>query len=107
MRAILFDWMFQVCAEFENHMDTTFLAVSLVDQVLNKFSIPKMKLQLVGITGILVASKLLETQFPDLNELLFLCDDLYTHDELLKMEMDLLSKLNFSPKRVTVYTYLH
>ncbi|GAB5365385.1 hypothetical protein AAMO2058_001053300 [Amorphochlora amoebiformis] len=106
LRARLFEWMFQVNSEFENHDDTMFLSTSLVDQYLAKVVVPTDRLQLVGIASMLVASKLLETQFPDLGELILLCQSAYHRQDLLDLERGLLAKLDFRPKLATIYTYL-
>jgi len=58
MRAILIDWMMEVCCEFHLRRETFHLAVTYVDQYLSKSEpITKGKLQLVGLTAMVLATK--------------------------------------------------
>ena len=59
MRAILLDWMMEVAMEFTLKRETYHLAVSYVDRYLSIVpNVQKVELQLIGIAGLLVASKI-------------------------------------------------
>ena len=57
MRAVLVDWLVEVQQNFELHHETLYLAVKLTDRFLERELIPKERLQLLGATAVLVASK--------------------------------------------------
>ena len=58
MRAVLLDWMAEVCEEYRVHRETYHISVNYVDRFLTKFhSLPRDKLQLLGIVALFVASK--------------------------------------------------
>jgi hypothetical protein len=106
MRAILTDWLLQVNNEFENSLDTGFLAMQIVDRYLSKWDVKRNKLQLVGIASLLVASKMEETHYPDLGELLYLCDNIYTREQLVEMESTIMRGLNHSLHSPTILHFL-
>jgi hypothetical protein len=57
MRAILVDWLIEVQQNFELHHETLYLAVALTDLFLAQQTVSKDRLQLLGATALLVASK--------------------------------------------------
>ena len=57
MRAILVDWLVEVQQNFELHHETLYLAVELTDLYLAQQLVAKDKLQLLGATALLIASK--------------------------------------------------
>jgi len=57
MRAILMDWLVEVQQNFELHHETLYIAVKLTDRFLEHEPIEKERLQLLGATAVLVASK--------------------------------------------------
>jgi len=64
MRAILIDWMMEVCEEFECKRETFHYAVNYVDRYLSLSpGVKKYELQLVGLTSMYIASKM-EVGFP-------------------------------------------
>ena len=58
MRAILIDWLVEVQENFELYHETLYLAVRIVDLYLQENEIDKHKLQLIGATAMLIASKI-------------------------------------------------
>ena len=49
MRAILFDWLVEVCEVYRLHRETFYLAVDFIDRYLGATSeMPKSRLQLIG-----------------------------------------------------------
>ncbi|KAG8553865.1 hypothetical protein GDO81_003582 [Engystomops pustulosus] len=106
MRAILVDWMVEVQENFELNHETLYLAVKLVDHYLAATVIVREKLQLIGSTAVLIASKFEERCPPCLDDFLFICDDAYKREQLLAMEMDILQKLNFDINIPVPYRFL-
>ena len=52
MRAILIDWLVELQLKFKLMVETLYLTVNLIDRYLEKSSITRNKLQLVGVTAI-------------------------------------------------------
>lgn len=95
MRGILVDWLIEVHAKFRLLPETLFLCVNLVDRFLSARSIGVEKLQLVGITALLVASKYEEVMAPAVEAFIYVADGGYTEDEILKAERYLLHVIRF------------
>lgn len=58
MREILMDWLVGVCEEAKVCLETLLLAKNYIDRYLSREQIRRGNLQLLGITALLVASKL-------------------------------------------------
>eukprot|EP01052_Picozoa_sp_SAG31_P014463 SAG31_NODE_900_length_11140_cov_3.806086_3_plen_67_part_00 len=56
MRGILVDWLVEVAEEYKLHTETLFLSVNYIDRYLSRNNVERGKLQLVGITAMLIAS---------------------------------------------------
>ncbi|XP_075040761.1 G2/mitotic-specific cyclin-B3 isoform X2 [Mixophyes fleayi] len=106
MRAILVDWMVEVQENFELNHETLYLAIKLMDHYLAVSIVMKEKLQLIGSTAVLIASKFEERCPPCLDDFLYICDDAYKREELVAMEMDILQKLNFDINIPVPYRFL-
>jgi hypothetical protein len=87
MRAILFDWMMEVCSEFRLKRETFHCATNYVDRYLsNTRNISKSELQLIGVTAMLLASKMEEVYSPKLNDFVKSTDSAYSEAQILEME---------------------
>ncbi|NWY11064.1 CCNB2 protein, partial [Aphelocoma coerulescens] len=95
MRAILVDWLVQVHSRFHLLQETLYMCVAIMDRFLQSHAIPRKKLQLVGVTALLVASKYEEILSPDVADLVYITDNAYTGNEIREMEMIILKELNF------------
>lgn len=104
MRSILIDWMVDVHLKFNLLSETMFLTVSIVDRFLALKPISRHKLQLVGITAMLIAAKYEELFCPEVRDFVFICDNSFSKDEILGLEIQILNALNFS---LTPATPLH
>ncbi|XP_053554954.1 G2/mitotic-specific cyclin-B3 [Bombina bombina] len=106
MRAILVDWMVEVQENFELNHETLYLAVKMVDHYLAVSVAMREKLQLIGSTAVLIASKFEERCPPCVDDFLYICDDAYKREELISTEMDILRKLNFDINIPIPYRFL-
>ncbi|PWZ22541.1 hypothetical protein Zm00014a_036695 [Zea mays] len=106
MREILIDWLVEVSEEYKLVPDTLYLTVYLIDRFLSRNYIERQRLQLVGITSMLVASKYEEICAPRVEEFCFITDNTYTKAEVLKMESQLLNDLGFNLSVPTTKTFL-
>ncbi|KAL6910966.1 cyclin-like protein [Trichoderma evansii] len=95
MRTVLMDWLVQVHHRFNLLPETLFLTVNYIDRFLSSKIVSIGKLQLVGATAILVASKYEEINSPSLEEIVYMVDGGYTGDDILKAERFMLSMLGF------------
>merc|ERR1719427_1730281 len=95
MRSILVDWLVQVQHHLKLSQETLYLAVSMLDLVLDRRDVDPDKLQLVGITSLLVATKLEEYYPVEGGKLLHLTENSYTWREVLEMELVLIEVLDF------------
>ncbi|KFW83633.1 G2/mitotic-specific cyclin-B2, partial [Manacus vitellinus] len=95
MRAILVDWLVQVHSRFHLLQETLYMCVALIDRFLQSHPVPRKRLQLVGVTAMLVASKYEEILCPDIADFVYITDNAYTSSEIREMEMIILKELNF------------
>ena len=95
MRAILVDWLVGLHYKLNLKKKTLFLCVFIIDAFLSIINIPIEKLQLLGITSLLIACKQNEVEYTPLNTLLKFSDNFYTLEELKNMEQIVLKKLSF------------
>ena len=65
MRAILIDWIIDVHFKFKLKAETLFLTVWLIDKYLSLKKIKRNKLQLIGVTCMLIACKYEEIYSPE------------------------------------------
>ena len=106
MRAILVDWMVEVHCRFRLQTTTLWLAVNILDRYLMKARVMRAKLQLVGITAILISCKYEEMQPPEVTDCVTITDEAYQKVEILEMEKDILTVLDYDIMVPTAYTFL-
>ena len=111
MRHILVDWLTDVADEYNLRSTTLFLAVNYVDRFLSKYDICRHKLQLLGCACLLLASKFEEIYPPAVDEFVYISDNTYTHEEIVRMEILMCATLKFNKsiklmKVATTATYL-
>ncbi|KAK9071111.1 hypothetical protein SSX86_009679 [Deinandra increscens subsp. villosa] len=106
MREILVDWLVEVAEEYKLVSDTLFLAVSYIDRFLSSHNLKRNKLQLLGVSSMLVASKFEEVSPPHVEDYCYITDNTYTKEEVVQMEKDLLKFLEMEPSNPTPKTFL-
>ncbi|CAG8681323.1 3103_t:CDS:2, partial [Acaulospora morrowiae] len=95
MRGILVDWLIEVHSKFRLLPETLFLAVNIIDRFLSVRVVSLIKLQLVGITGLFIASKYEEVMAPSIKNFIYMADNGYTEEEILKAERYVLQTIDF------------
>ncbi|KAG9077552.1 G2/mitotic-specific cyclin [Ceratobasidium sp. UAMH 11750] len=95
MRGILMDWLIQVHARFKLLPETLFLATNIIDRFLSLRIVSLIKLQLVGITALFIASKYEEIMAPSVTHFLQVSDSEYTEQEILQAEKYVLRTLGW------------
>ncbi|XP_027356133.1 putative cyclin-A3-1 [Abrus precatorius] len=106
MRGILVDWLVEVAEEYKLLSDTLHLSVSYIDRFLSVNPVTKSRLQLLGVSSMLIASKYEEITPPRVEEFCSITDHTYDKAEVVKMEADILKSLNFELGSPTVNTFL-
>lgn len=102
MRAILLDWLNEVCEVYKLHRETYYLAVDYLDRYLySSRQVQKTHLQLIGITCLFVASKVEEIYPPKICEFAYVTDGACTEHDILQQEKLLLQALNWDICPVT------
>lgn len=56
MRGVLIDWLVEVAEEYKLLPDTLYLTVSYIDRYLSSNALNRQRLQLLGVSSMLVAS---------------------------------------------------
>ncbi|CAJ1050108.1 G2/mitotic-specific cyclin-B2 isoform X2 [Xyrichtys novacula] len=95
MRALLVDWLVQVHSRFQLLQETLYLTVAVLDRFLQVQPVSPRKLQLVGVTAMLVACKYEEMYAPEVGDFAYITDNAFTKSQILEMEQLLLRSLNF------------
>uniref|UniRef100_A0A4W5QAE0 Cyclin B2 n=1 Tax=Hucho hucho TaxID=62062 RepID=A0A4W5QAE0_9TELE len=95
MRALLIDWLIQVHSRFQLLQETLYLTVAILDRFLQVQAIGRKKLQLVGVTAMLLASKYEEMYSPEIGDFVYITDNAFTKAHIREMEQLILQSLNF------------
>ncbi|CAH9076843.1 unnamed protein product [Cuscuta europaea] len=88
MRGILIDWLVEVSEEYKLVPDTLYLTVNLIDRFLSENYIEKRKLQLLGVTCMLIASKYEEICAPRVEEFCCITDNTYSREEKMVVSIE-------------------
>lgn len=118
MRALLIDWLIQVHSRFQLLQETLYMTVAILDRFLQvklfykkhriegsflvltvRFTqvqpVSRRKLQLVGVTAMLLASKYEEMYVPEVGDFAYITDNAFTKPQIREMEMLVLRELKF------------
>lgn len=106
MRAVLVDWLITVHHQFRLKPETIYLTVNIIDRFLSLKLISRNKLQLVGVTALMLGSKYEDIYSPEVQDFVWVTDKSYTKDEILRMERVMLASLNFSLTVPTVFPFM-
>lgn len=106
MRSILVDWLVEVHLKFKLVPETLYLTINVIDRYLSKTEVSRPKLQLVGVTALLIASKYEEIYPPELRDLVYICDRAYSKMEILDMEEIILKKLEYQITIPSAHAFL-
>ena len=109
MRSILVDWIIEVHFKFGFTDETLFMTILIIDRYLSICKITRTKFQLLGITALMIACKHEEIDLPKIKDFIYITDNAYTKNEVIKMEEEILDKLNFAfvyPSPIKFFEYL-
>ncbi|KAK7410071.1 hypothetical protein VNO78_00561 [Psophocarpus tetragonolobus] len=106
MRGILVDWLVDVAVEYKLLSETLHLSVSYIDRFLSVNPMNKSRLQLLGVSSMLIASKYEEVSPPRVEKFCSITDNTYEKEEVVEMEAEILKCLNFEMGNPTAITFL-
>ena len=105
MRAVLFDWIFEVSSELCMKRETTYYAMSYVDRLLSVVeNIKKENYQLVGLSALYLASKIEEIYPCKIGDFARAADNGYSVKTIRQTEKFMLKSLNWRVTGPTVYS---
>ena len=96
MRAILVDWIIEVHYNYNLKEETLFQTIWIIDTYLSYEIVPRNNLQLLGVTSLLISCKYNEVIYPTIIEFINITDKAYEIKDILKMEQEILKKLDFN-----------
>jgi cyclin B len=105
-RSIIFNWLVKNNQKWRLKDDTIYMAMNIMDRFISKFKVENNEFQLVGISSYLIASKYEDIYPPYVDELSQICNFIYTTDDILKKEYEILVGLNFDILYNSSYKYL-
>ena len=96
MRAIIVNWIIEVHDRFKLLPDTLFLSIIIFDRYMSLVNnIDKKKLQLIGVTSLLIACKYEEIFSPEMRDFICILDREYEKEDLMEEENNILKLLKF------------
>lgn len=108
-RRQLVEWIFDLMREFNLPNETAYLAINSMDRLLSLAPIPKVDLQLVGITCCFTASKVADGEQIRLSELKTMFEGSLGVDDvgrnIARMEVNLLNTLRWDMNALTPQTF--
>jgi cyclin B len=105
-RSIIFQWLIKNNHNWKLNDDTIFMAMNIMDRYISKYKVKNSEFQLIGIASYFIASKYEDIYPPYLDELSKICNFIYTPDDIIKKEYEILSGLNFDILYNSSYKFL-
>ena len=87
MRGLLLAWLVEVHIKFKLLPETLFITVNLIDRFTERVVVKRNEYQLVGVTAMLIASKLEEINPPLVATFEEITDNCYTRQQILQQEI--------------------
>ena len=96
MRTIAVDWLVLIHYKiFKFSENTLFLAIQIFDRYLSKVDLNTEQTELLLYTSFMLASKHNEIDYVNMQETLKLSQDKFSKEQIIKMELEILIKLDF------------
>jgi len=106
IRETLVDWMTSTSERLNLRRETLFMAVNLLDRYLDTEKLTKSKLQLAGVTALVLSAKYEEIYPPETKEFIVLSKRPMMKEEVFRMESQILRRLNFELSGTSVLPFL-
>lgn len=94
-RSTLIDWIVQVHSRFQLLPETLYLTVNIIDRFLSKKAVTLNRFQLVGAAALFIAAKYEEINCPTLKDIVYMLDNAYSRDDIIKAEKFMIDTLEF------------
>ncbi|KAM3863903.1 cyclin-F [Diretmus argenteus] len=105
MRYILVDWLVEVTTMKDFSSLTLHVTVSCVDRYLAMRSVPKARLQLLGIACMVVCTRYISKDILTIREAVWLTDNTYKYEDLVRMMGEVVSVLEGKIRSPTLLDY--
>ncbi|XP_030646786.1 LOW QUALITY PROTEIN: cyclin-F [Chanos chanos] len=105
MRYILVDWLVEVTTMKDFSSLVLHVTVGCVDRYLALRSVPKAKLQLLGIACMVVCTRYLSKEILTIREAVWLTDNTYQYEDLVRMMGEVISVLQGKIRTPTLLDY--
>ena len=105
-RGIIYQWLVKNNHKWKLNDDTVFMAMNIMDRYISKNKVENSEFQLVGISSYLIASKYEDIYPPYIEDLSQICNFIYTSDDIIKKEYEILSRLKFDILYNSSYKFL-
>lgn len=92
--------------KFKMVPETLYLTVNVIDRYLETKQVRRSKLQLLGVSALLVAAKYEEIYPPEIRDLVYITDRAYNKHEILEMESSIINTLQYNLTVPTVHSFL-
>lgn len=110
MRALLVDWVVEVCASWRFRNETLFLAVNYIDKTLCRMTVFRNELQLVGAVCMYIACKYVQyrchVQTPGARDFAEITDHTFSQKQVVEMENLVLKAIDYRLNTPTAYFFL-
>jgi len=108
MRAILIDWVAEVCWRYKLQSDTFCRTVGIIDRYMSKKAVARGDFQLLACGAISLAAKYGETpdDVPSVNDFVYVSNNSYSSARVIEMECSILCELDFRVGTPTVLFFL-
>ncbi|XP_029015790.1 cyclin-F [Betta splendens] len=105
MRYILVDWLVEVTTMKDFSSLTLHVTVDCVDRYLALRSVPKARLQLLGIACMVVCTRYISKEILTIREAVWLTDNTYKYEDLVRMMGEVVSVLEGKIRSPTLLDY--
>ena len=106
MRTVAVDWLVLIHFKiFKFSENTLFLAIQIFDRYLSKVDLTTEETEMLLYTSFMLASKHNEIDYVNMQETLKLSQDKFSKDQIIKMESEILNKLDFEILAPTMYEF--
>jgi hypothetical protein len=95
VRGVLIDWLLEVHNGFRLLPETLFLAINIIDRYLSLKLVQLDRLQLIGVTAMLIASKYEEVMSPHVSAFVHVADEGFEEKDIFQVERHILSSLKY------------
>uniref|UniRef100_UPI00398E51F3 cyclin-F isoform X2 n=1 Tax=Pristiophorus japonicus TaxID=55135 RepID=UPI00398E51F3 len=105
MRYILIDWLVEVTSMKDFSSKCLHVTVTNVDRYLMLRSVPRGRLQLLGIACMVICTRFISKEILTIREAVWLTDNTYKYEDLVRMMGEIISALRGKIKTPTILDY--